>query len=266
MDTNEIFMDEEQEKGIFAEFHQKSDLIEGDKELKPLSGILRLILVKYISSCIIDTNQINSNEVKKIIKILKKGIREKDGSEKDIVMNLKENSGCNILTYINYLCTVMTDSKINDLLNLFEEDKKNEIMGFWNILSVYEEINQLFEIEIFNAIKNDYFEYSLISLSISQNNNRKRFLETMQNCPNLENKFLFHGTSIEKISKIIISFFRYPNRPMFGKGKNFTDMLDYASFYGNDLGRHNFGSTIPVNQTFSCVSAEVYYDKNKKIP
>ena len=180
-------------------------------------------------------------------------------------MNLKENSGCNILAYINYLCTVMTDSKINDLLNLFEEDKKNEIMGFWNILSVYEEINQLFEIEIFNAIKNDYFEYSLISLSISQNNNRKRFLETMKNCPNLENKFLFHGTSIEKISKIIISFFRYPNRPMFGKGKNFTDMLDYASFYGNDLGRHNFGSTIPVNQTFSCVSAEVYYDKNKKI-
>ena len=90
MDTNEIFMDEEQEKGIFAEFHQNSDLIEGDKELKPLSGILRLILVKYISSCIIDTNQINSNEVKKIIKILKKGIREKDGSEKDIVINLNE--------------------------------------------------------------------------------------------------------------------------------------------------------------------------------
>jgi hypothetical protein len=45
-------------------------------------------------------------------------------------------------------------------------------------------------------------------------------------------------------------------------------MLDYASFYagGKDYEsrRRNFKKILPVNETFSCVSAEVYYSKNKK--
>ena len=51
-------------------------------------------------------------------------------------------------------------------------------------------------------------------------------------------------------------------------GIYFSDMLDYVSFYsgGNDFysRRDFFGKTLPVNTTFSCVSAEVFYDKNAK--
>ena len=51
-------------------------------------------------------------------------------------------------------------------------------------------------------------------------------------------------------------------------GIYFSDMLDYVSFYagGKDYNtrRSYFGKILPVNTTFSCVSAEVYYSRNKK--
>ena len=51
-------------------------------------------------------------------------------------------------------------------------------------------------------------------------------------------------------------------------GIYFSDMLDYVSFYAGgknfDDRRENFGSILPVNETFSCVSAEVYYSQAKK--
>jgi hypothetical protein len=51
-------------------------------------------------------------------------------------------------------------------------------------------------------------------------------------------------------------------------GIYFSDMLDYVSFYAGGTNfanrRKNFGSILPVNETFSCVSAEVYYSQAKK--
>ena len=51
-------------------------------------------------------------------------------------------------------------------------------------------------------------------------------------------------------------------------GIYFSDMLDYVCFYagGKDYysRRDNFKRIIPVNETFSCVSAEVYYSNDKK--
>ena len=51
-------------------------------------------------------------------------------------------------------------------------------------------------------------------------------------------------------------------------GIYFSDILDYVSFYSGgknyESRRDNFGSILNVKDTFSCVSAEVYYSKNKK--
>ena len=45
-------------------------------------------------------------------------------------------------------------------------------------------------------------------------------------------------------------------------------MLDYVAFYAGgkdyDTRRNNFGKVLPVNTTFSCVSAEIYYNQSKK--
>ena len=256
------------EKGVFAEFHKNPNLKEIDLNNKSLSGILRLILIKYISSFITDINQINSNEIKKIISILKKGIKPTENPEIDIKTNLSENSGRDILSYSIYVCSIMTDEKIKTLLEIVGSKSKEEIINYWKILSLYEEFNQLFWIEVSNALKNSYFEYSLISLSMFEENNKKDFLKEKKNCKNLMAKYLFHGTLIDPISKILTKGFIYTRKAFYGLGVYFSDMLDYVAFYsgGKDYKsrRSYFGCTLPINETFSCVSSEVYYDKTKK--
>ena len=255
------------EGGVFTEFHKNVNLNESDGKTIPLTGILRLILIKYIASNI-DANKISSNEIKKIILELQKGIKMKDDPQNDIKTNLEQNDGNNILAYSKYACSVINDNIINDLLKLVSSNKKNDILKYWRVLSKYEPFNKLFEVELFKAIERSYFDYSLIGLSIYQQTNRKQFVETMHQTPNLVVKYLFHGTQIDPISKIITGGFRYTRKAFYGMGIYFSDMLDYVSFYAGgknfDDRRENFGRILPVNETFSCVSAEVYYSQAKK--
>ena len=90
----------------------------------------------------------------------------------------------------------------------------------------------------------------------------------MNKTPNLVVKYLFHGTQVDPVSKIITGGFLYTKKAFYGMGIYFSDMLDYVSFYagGKDFytRRDYFGKILPVNTVFSCVSAEVYYSHNKK--
>ena len=255
------------EGGVFTEFHKNVNLNESDGKTIPLTGILKLILIKHIASNI-DANKINSNEIKKIILELQKGIEMKDEPQKDIKTNLEQNDGNNILAYSKYACSVINDNIINDLLKLVSSNIKNDILKYWSVLSKYEPFNKLFEVELFKAIERSYFDYSLIGLSIYQQTNRKQFVETMNKTPNLVVKYLFHGTQIDPISKIMTGGFLYTRKAFYGMGIYFSDMLDYVSFYAGGTNfanrRKNFGSILPVNETFSCVSAEVYYSQAKK--
>ena len=255
------------EGGVYTEFHKNVNLNESDGKTIPLTGILRLILIKYIASNI-DANKISSNEIKKIILELQKGIKMKDNPQNDIKTNLEQNDGNNILAYSNYVCSIINDNIIYDLLKLVSSIKKNDILKYWSVLSKYEPFNKLFEVELFKAIERSYFDYSLIGLSLYQQTDRKKFVETMHKCPNLIVKYLFHGTQIDPISKIITGGFRYTRKAFYGMGIYFSDMLDYVSFYSGgknyESRRDNFGSVLNVKDTFSCVSAEVYYSKSKK--
>ena len=82
----------------YTEFHKNVNLNESDGKIIPLTGILRLILIKYIASNI-DANKISSNEIKKIILELQKDIKMKDIPQNDIKTNLEQNDGNNILAY-----------------------------------------------------------------------------------------------------------------------------------------------------------------------
>ena len=255
------------EASVYTEFHKNVNLNESDGKTIPLTGILKLILIKHIASNI-DANKISSNEIKKIILELQKGIKMKDDPQNDIKTNLEQNDGNNILAYSNYVCSIINDNIIYDLLKLVSSIKKNDILKYWSVLSKYEPFNKLFEVELFKAIERSYFDYSLIGLSIYQQTNRKQFVETMHQTPNLVVKYLFHGTQIDPISKIMTGGFLYTRKAFYGMGIYFSDMLDYVSFYAGGTNfanrRKNFGSILPVNETFSCVSAEVYYRQAKK--
>ena len=256
------------DEGINAEFHKNINLNEGDiNNIKPLTGILRLILVKYISSYITDISKF-SPEIEKILKELKEGMKLAQGAQKDIKSNLEEKEGHNILVYSNYICSVIDDDKINFMLKQLPENKVNEIKKYWSILSIYEEFNQYFEKELYDTLERSYFDYSLVALSIYEQSNRKKYLKEMNACPNREVKYLFHGTEIDPVSKIITTGFLYTRQALFGMGIYFSDMLDYASFYAGGIDkdgyRINFNNVLPVDAIFSCVSAEVYYSKDLK--
>ena len=262
---------EQKEEGIFAKFHLNPNLNKNDDEINTpiLTGILRLILIKYISLFIEDINAINSKDIRDIISELKIGTKIENNPEEDIRSNLNQNSGKNIIAYSNYVCSIIKDENdINNLLDLLEDNKKFEIIKYWSLLSKYEQFNQLFKTELLKAIEESYFEYSLIGLSMSEQTNRNEYLKEKYNCPNKEIKYLFHGTQIDPISKIITTGFLYSRKNFFGVGITFSDMLDYTLFYsgGTDFmnRRTNFGQNIPVNEIFSCVSSEVYYCKYKK--
>ena len=254
-------------EGVFAQFHRNLNINESNGNTISLTGILRLILIKYIASYI-NENQIQSNEIKKIIIELKKGRRLVENQERDIKDNLNETSGLNILSYSNYVNSKMTDGKINDIFRMLPRFNQNEIINLWRILSLYEEFNKLFEEEIKKAIEKSYFDYSLISLSMSEQTNREKFLESMKNCPYLTVKYLFHGTGIDPISYIITKGFKYPRKPFYGMGIYFSDMLDYVSFFSKmenfTSRRANFNNIITINEMFTCVSSEVFYSRNKK--
>ena len=212
--------------GVFVEFHKNKNLNECEEYKKHLSGISKLILIKHISSFIIDVNQINSIEIRNIILELKKGIQPEENIESEIKSNLIKSSGKNILSYSNYVSSMINDKILNDLLALLSPQQKMDINFYWKVLSLYEEMNEIFEKEILKAIEKSYFEYSIIGLSMSEQRNRKSFLEAMKKCPRVVIKNLFHGTVIDPISKIITNGFLYPRRTWYG-----NNIFGYVRLY-----------------------------------
>ena len=211
---------------------------------------------------------IENLEIKNIITELKKGIEFKDNPEEDIKANLSQNSGNNILSYVNYIDSIITEKEINYLINKFDKIKQNDIKRFWSKLSKYQTFNKIFEKDFLEAIEKSYFDYSLIGISIYQQERRKEFVENSSKCNKAVVKYLFHGTQIDPISKILTGGFKYAKKPFYGMGIYFSDMLDYVSFYSGgkdfDNRRDNFGLTLPKNSTFSCIAAEVYYSEDLK--
>ena len=262
-----IIVNERQDESFNIKFHTNVNLNDSDMTIGKLTGLLRLILIKYISTFIKDINMIKSNEIKEIVSELKEGIKLEESAEKDIQSNLKDNSGSDIIAYSNYVSAMIKDQDIDDLMALIDKNLQNQIYKYWSILTKYEDFNQDFEVDLLKAIENSYFDYSLIGLSIYEQSNKKQFLESMKLCQNTIKKYLFHGTQIDPISNILTTGFFYSRKPFFGMGIYFSDMLDYISFYsGGDNfynRRDNFGKILPINSTFSCVGAEVYYNKLK---
>ena len=262
----EISLDGRIKEAFFIDFQPNPQLKEDDLVLGKLTGILKLILIKYIANFIDNINLISNQVIREIIIELKKGMKLEESPQQNICSNLMQTTGGDIISYTKYVCSVFTDQEINNILALLEVNKRNKIHKYWSILTKYEEFNAQFGQELFKAIENSYFDYSLIGLSIYQQSNRNSYLQSRSMCPNLVKKYLFHGTQIDPISKIITTGFLYTRKAFYGMGIYFSDMLDYIPFYsgGNNYEnrRENFGIILPVNSTFSCVGAEVYYNQN----
>ena len=265
-DTVVVYNNRDLEK-LNIKLHTDPNLNEGDMKKGKITGFLRLILIKYISNFINNINLITSEEIRGIVSELASDMKLVESPEEDIKSNLMDTNGNDIIAYSKYVCSVVSDQDINNLLELVDKSMRNQIDKYWSILSKYEIFNKDFEKSLFQSIENSYFDYSLIGLSIYQQSNRENYLNEMKECPNIVKKYLFHGTQIDPISNIITKGFLYSRKPFYGMGIYFSETLDYVSFYcgGDDFysRRDNFGKVLSANSTFSCVGAEIYYDKEK---
>jgi hypothetical protein len=272
---NEIY-EEGKEKKINIKFHEKKskedddDDDDGDMKTVDLSGLLKLCLLIHISKNMDDytIGIIENYKLIEIIFTLRNMVDDKKDIKEDIKNVLSQKTGNNILAYSSYVNNVVGKKEINDLINLFKGNKKKEIIKYWSKLSKYNDFNKLFEMNFSKALEMSYFEYNLVSLSIIEKKNKKKYLDSKKKCNNCQSRYLFHGTQIDPISKIVTNGFLYTKKAFYGMGIYFSDMLDYIGFYcggkNYDDRRKNFGKTIPVGETFSCVASEIYYDKTKK--
>jgi len=233
---------------------------------------LNLCLIKYISNYFKnkEIKKILSPEIKRIILKLQKNINFGEDKRENIKMLLNEDKGNNILIYSQYINEIFNNNiKMKNLINLLEEEKREEIDIFWGCLSNYNEYNIFFEKEFKNDLKKTIFDYSLISLAILEKKEKdeKEYKSKRDACPNIVKRILYHGSQIDPISKILTDEFKYTRKAFYGMGIYFSDMIDYIAFYCGGTGlenrRDNFGNIFPVNSTFSFIASEVFYDKNK---
>ena len=63
------------------------------------------------------------------------------------------------------------------------------------------------------------------------------------------------------------SHFNKSKKHIFGPGIYFSDLLDYTWYYADDSGkennRNNFWNIPKINDSFSFIVSNVYYDKTK---
>lgn len=90
------------------------------------------------------------------------------------------------------------------------------------------------------------------------------FQNNKLNGQNCVTKYLFHGTTIDFSSKILQTFFKVGRDHWYGLGIYFTDQIDYARYYWNGWDTPNSCiNKIPrVEEKFSILISEIYYDKN----
>ena len=234
---------------------------------KQIIGLLKLCLLKEVSQKInFDKLKVLPEMVFYILKILSNGYieQEPDDSKKSIRDVLEKSKGSNILTYSNYVDETIDSYLINNILNLL--DKKDSIKMHYlkNLLSNYNDCIKLFNKEFIQAQKESIFEFSIISLVIIEREDFEKFEEERKKCPNIAEKILYHGTSIKPASKILTGLYEKSlenYNTIHGKGVYFTDILDYAWYYGGEKGkRANFSGIPKIGDTFTIIINHIYYN------
>ena len=171
------------------------------------------------------------------------------------------------------------DNEEENTINIYEESKNiaiNDLDKLIDMLSSEadkQEVNQFKlnfeefhdkEKELEEDLKDTIFEYKIINiyLIIKETSNYK---SSRDNCPNKEIKLLYHGAPPNSIAKILKDNFKcFSDVRLIGQGSYFTDNLDYVWFYTGNRKRERFFHIPKVNQTFSFIASEIYYDKTKE--
>ena len=161
------------DKEINIKFIKISKNILNDISDSELTGLLKLCLLKEISSKLSDEQIENLPElIRYIIEILKNGYVEWVISKKNIAAVLEKAKGSNIINFSNFVNESINMNQVNEMMKLLNSNDFKEINDIRFRLSKYNEHIKLFNKEFEKAKKESIFE--LLNNFIS-NNGKKRF-------------------------------------------------------------------------------------------
>ena len=169
----------------------------------------------------------------------------------------------NLIEFAKYI----DKNDLHQYFTILSNHSKDQEQSQLKIINQLDQFNQVFDIEIEKSFLRSIFEYKIIYIFLSCNDNLDNYNEQKKQCQNKQTSILFHGTTPENVTSIISSqFFESSNRT-FGKGVYFSNILDYIWYYYSDEEKGIFSkmTKIPeINEAFTFVASEIYYDKNKR--
>ena len=88
---------------------------------------------------------------------------------------LKKLKGENIINIAKFIEDYLNKSDLNVLINLLEDEVKENAFKLINCLGIYNDYAKLFEIEFDKVKKNSLFDYSIVSLTIVDRKDIEKF-------------------------------------------------------------------------------------------
>jgi hypothetical protein len=209
--------------------------------------------IKFVNQTAIETPVANENKIKEYL-------QEKINDNYDSKSNWSLETKISDLTLKDDDINEETfNSFINDM-KTYAENEEIELDKEIENLEKNQNFNNELKMSLDQIFKDSIFEYKITGLvSINKDNQKNNYERTKNECPNCEKKLLFHATQIEYSSKILTTQFKIGRDNWFGLGVYFSDQFDYIQQYYS----HLYGFLPKVNQSFSVIAAEVYYDKSK---
>lgn len=259
-------------------------------ELRKGSNIFKITLIGDLALNGIKASECNktSKEINHVLKKIesKKFVCLGNNFPSDIkykIPNYSDNK--NRIKLVNFLKEIskknedilQTSSALNSIEfeQILEKTMKNvsdvviaqEINQKKYILNKLEEFNKKIESILKQSKIDSIFEFGVVGLSLI-NRDISNYKNCKNNCKNLVETFLFHGTSTDSSSLITTSNFKKAETDFFGPGIYMTDMLDYAGFYAfdpdNDSGKFvNHQRIRKIDETFTIVASQVFYNNLK---
>ena len=207
----------------------------------------------------------NKEESSKIIKdFLEKKVNgnnsENNNDNKSVISNSTMDSTHNLNI------TSQEEEMLFNEMEIILQNNEESLLEEMETIERTSKVNDEFKKELESSIKESIFEFSTTGIIIVDKGKQfDDYQENKSNCNNCQTKFLFHGTKIDSSSLILPSNFRVGKDCWYGLGIYFTDQIDYARYYWNGWDTLNSCiNKIPkIDESFSFIASEVYYDKSK---
>ena len=188
---------------------------------------------------------------------VKEFVKDIKDSEKEIIQIFQEKikgEPINENTNFYEISKGFTMNDLNEVIDSLELDD-TEKQEHNQLLKNYGEYFDIFGDNFEKALAWSIFEYQLVNIYTVDRDGYDEFKKNKENCPNVKEQLLFHGTKNEYLVSILKTFIDISKNTCnkIGKGFYMSDLFEVSWRYGTDYNSipkigDSFSVLIPTNQ------------------